>query len=386
MTRRIGVIGFIAMAASLWLPQSGPAAAPVSFRAQQNLPSTARCWHRVPSPNGTDTNNNYLEGVDGVSSNDLWAVGLDQGVFPNEGLIEHYDGSSWTVSAQINIGAGGTALYAVHAVSSNDVWSVGYFNRTLPLVEHWDGTGWFISETPVPGVAQSLVGVAAASSTDVWAVGDYNPTSNGPTQTLAFHWNGTGWTQVQTPSPGSFANQLNAIDVVSSNDVWAVGVYSNSNGTVATLTEHWDGTTWSVVPSPAPSLPDLTAVTTIASDDVWAVGSGPNGGFSIHWDGATWTTVAMPLVGVEDYLHGLAHTSSSDVWAVGEAAPNFESWQALALHWNGVRWTPVKAPSGPQEAHFYGVTDFTPSDAWAVGSMVPFGGIESTLTERLVRC
>ena len=173
---------------------------------------------------------------------------------------------------------------------------------------------------------------------------------------------------MQTPSPGSFANQLNAIDVVSSNDVWAVGVYSNSSGTVATLTEHWDGTTWSVVPSPAPSLTDLTAVTTIASDDVWAVGSGPNGGFSIHWDGATWTTVAMPLVGVEDYLHGLAHTSSSDVWAVGEASPNFESWQALALHWNGVRWTPVKAPSGPQEAHFYGVTDFTPSDAWAVGT------------------
>ena len=59
---------------------------------------------------------------------------------------------------------------------------------------------------------------------------------------------------------------------VSSSDVWAVG----SQGS-RTLTEHWDGTRWSVVTSPNP-LPTtkgnnfLTSVTTVSSGDVWAVG------------------------------------------------------------------------------------------------------------------
>ncbi len=39
---------------------------------------------------------------------------------------------------------------------------------------------------------------------------------------------------------------------MSVNDVWAVGEYIDF-GSFHTLTEHWNGTVWSVVPSPSPT-------------------------------------------------------------------------------------------------------------------------------------
>jgi len=331
-----------------------------------------------------------LYGLDGTSSSDLWAVGAfeTEQYLGNEALIEHWDGSTWSLNAKITI-SGDTSLLAVDAIAPDDAWAVGYYGITYPLIEHWDGTGWFISQTPTPGVDQRLFGVAAVSPTDIWAVGNYkaNPSSSS-TQTLIFHWDGTVWTQAPSPSPGAFANQLSAVDVVSSNDVWAVGNYVDASNNLYTLTEHWDGTTWSLVPSPAPSLTVLTGVTAIASNDVWAVGSGParTGGFSIHWDGTSWRHFPMPLVGVEDIMHGIASSSSTDVWAVGEASPNSESWQALALHWTGSRWTFARAPSPAGGGRFFGVADLPGGEAWAVGSMNRGTGEDSTFTEHFTTC
>ena len=94
----------------------------------------------------------------------------------------------------------------------------------------------------------------------------------------------------------------------------------------------------------------------------------------------------MPLVGVEDIMHGIASSSSTDVWAVGEASPNSESWQALALHWTGSRWTFARAPSPSGGGHYFGVADLSGGDAWAVGSMNRGTGEDSTFTEHFTTC
>src|SRR5207248_4313678 len=108
------------------------------------------------------------------------------------------------------------------------IWAVGdLVSQTLVL--HWDGSSWSIVPSPSPGSSNYLRGVAAVSSNDVWAVGDY---SGG---TLVLHWNGAKWSIV--PSPGTA--QLKRVAVVAANDVWAVGNYYN-NG-VQTQIEHWDG-------------------------------------------------------------------------------------------------------------------------------------------------
>jgi hypothetical protein len=79
-----------------------------------------------------------------------------------------------------------------------------------------------------------------------------------------------------SPNKGDGSNKLLAVSGTASNDVWAVGSFFNTNsGTNQTLTEHWDGSSWSIVYSPiAPSSSDnaLNSVRAIGKNNVWAVG------------------------------------------------------------------------------------------------------------------
>jgi hypothetical protein len=83
----------------------------------------------------------------------------------------------------------------------------------------------------------------------VWAVGTYG-TLFGVYYTLIEHWNGHAWSIVTSPSPWSAGSMLNGVVDISASDAWAVGVYSNNHFTSQTLTEHWNGSSWSVVKSP----------------------------------------------------------------------------------------------------------------------------------------
>ncbi len=47
----------------------------------------------------------------------------------------------------------------------------------------------------------------------------------------------SSWKVVPSPSPGSSANQLVAIEAVSAGTLWAVGSFSNTTGPSRTLTE-----------------------------------------------------------------------------------------------------------------------------------------------------
>ncbi len=84
--------------------------------------------------------------------------------------------------------------------------------------------------------ANGLNGVGVVSADDVWVVGYYDGNSTG--RTLTEHWDGTVWTIVPSPNSGSGTNILYGIAAVSANDVWAVGYYHNGT-TSQTLTEHW---------------------------------------------------------------------------------------------------------------------------------------------------
>ena len=54
---------------------------------------------------------------------------------------------------------------------------------------------------------------------------------------------------VETPEPN--AGALFSVAALTDSDVWAVGFGYGSPA--LTLTQHWDGSAWSVVPSPNPS-------------------------------------------------------------------------------------------------------------------------------------
>src|SRR5262249_41152282 len=148
-------------------------------------------------------------------------------------------------------------LYSVSANSATDIWAVGLAQGYLSgtgtehgVIEHWNGSSWSLVTTPHPGGDQ-LYSVKALSGDDVWAVGHYSNATN--EQTLIEHWNGTTWSQVTSPNPGgaSYNNDLLGVDAASANDAWAVGSYYNGVVTRA-LILHWNGSTWLPISSPSP--------------------------------------------------------------------------------------------------------------------------------------
>jgi hypothetical protein len=359
------------------------------------VPPVIGSWQRAISPNvgGATEVNNHLLSVDAVSKNDVWAVGWAQDPsgppYIKRTLIEHFDGNTWNIVPSRNRRNDTVSeLHSVSAVSSNDVWAVGSsHNGSLPsrtLIEHWDGTEWSIVLSPSPDKQfNELRGVAALSPNDAWAVGYRGGTKNEtPIETLILHWNGTSWTQVASPNVPVGANQLFGITAISANDIWAVGVAGG-----APLSMHWNGSLWSVVPVGVDrglSTQKLTAVSGSASNDVWAVGDGKgiftNQTFAtmLHWDGARWTektcraaSSSNPPDGYEGggpdaYFTGVAAAAGNDVWVVGVRGSG-----PMVLHWDGRAWTSVTHPRAfPNAATLRAVATANGGSAWSVGGEI----------------
>jgi hypothetical protein len=264
----------------------------------------------------------------------VWAVGhFRNSGGPFQTLIEHWNGSQWKVIPSPNVLASDNSLRGVAAVSANNIWAVGwYFNTnsgTLQtLIEHYNGSAWslFFTMNP-PGGNNELHSVTAVSANNVWAVGTTTDPSTEHSQTLIEHWNGTDWRAVSSPNPGTVINQLTGVAAVSANDIWAVGFSSGSiGGLVATLTEHWNGSQWKVVasPNPSPLGNHLMAVAAVSANDVWAVGdrvtsNGVNRTLIEHWNGTKWRVVFSPNKGTNNNtLRGVARLPQTDeLWAVG---------------------------------------------------------------------
>jgi hypothetical protein len=219
-------------------------------------------WSLVPSP-ANEPANSELVAISAVSANDIWAVGDSRAGTEGQGfepLIEHFNGSTWSVVPSAPVGTGSDFLSGVSAVSANSVWAVGRTgDHSVPLIEHFNGSSWTRVAQPVNGFDSSLNSVAAISSTDVWAVGEQNLN-----QTVIEHFNGTNWSVVPSPSVTANGAQdfLSSVSAIGSSDVWAVGFSGPPGSTQTTLAEHWDGTSWQIVPSanPGPASNELLSL------------------------------------------------------------------------------------------------------------------------------
>ena len=231
-----------------------------------------------------------------------------------------------------------------------------------------------------------LTAVTTVSANDIWAVG-YFFTSNGAPQTLTEHWNGTNWSIVASPNVGIGDNYLNGVAAVSSSDVWAVGE-EYSNGFYHMLLEHWNGTSWSVVTAPNVGLGQhLKSVVAISTNNVWAVGFYYNGTvfqtLFIHWNGTSWSQVASPSAGTGDnYLQSLMVVSANNIWAVGFYFNGQETpGNTLTEQWNGTSWSIVSSPNvGTGGSNLWGGSATAANDVWAVGE-AHNGSVYTTLTE-----
>ena len=210
-----------------------------------------------------------LSAIGGSGPTDLWAVGtvVPPGGSVIDSLVEHYNGTSWTVVPFSIQSACSTDLVdcffsagGVSASSPTDAWIVGNIaqpNPTVNLAAHWNGTTWQIVTAPAlhdgRGAIDELTGVTDISPTNAWASG-YEANANGANFRVPYvlHWNGTAWSMTKTPNQGGEGSLLRAVTALSATDIWAVGQVQQLNGTISTLTEHFNGSTWSVVASPNP--------------------------------------------------------------------------------------------------------------------------------------
>ncbi len=336
-----------------------------------------------------------FSGVATISANDAWAVGsyLNQTPigFLDQTLIEHWNGTQWSVVTSPNPGSTSNALGGIGAASADDIWAVGTSSNNSTsaqtLIEHWNGTQWSVVTSLNPGSSSNaLDGIAVISASDIWAVGSFSNNSTSA-QTLVEHWDGSQWSVVKSPNPGSIGNGLGSITAVNTNNLWAVGgSYSNSNSQ-QTLVEHWNGTQWSVVKSPNPTgstVNNLSGVAVVSANDIWAVGSG--NGFSTtlieHWNGSKWSIVQSPNPGQINLLDGVAVVSANNIWAVGQSLAG-PGGQTLIEQWNGKQWNAVQSPNQPGSTNNFlvGIAVISASDIWAVGGFQDSNLALNTLTE-----
>ena len=245
-------------------------------------------WSVVPSPNVANSSN-ILRYVTMVSHKDVWAVGQVGIDSRGPSLTLHWDGMQWTiVPGPVNPSWNqNTVLYGATAFGSGNVWAVGsHYVSSIrpnePLSLRWDGARWQQSDiAPVDKNFREyeMRSISGTGPADIWAVGGCN--GSGPcTGGLIEHWDGSAWSIVPVSnSPGVFS-WLYGVTALSANDVWAVGTtYSAATGT-RTLGLHWDGTSWTQEDTPNPSYADLNWPHAVAPDrtgGVWAVGEEKEG-------------------------------------------------------------------------------------------------------------
>jgi hypothetical protein len=342
-------------------------------------PRACAGWAVKPSPTkGSAT----LSAVAATSAKDVWAVGSYNTGGAYKTLIEHWNGTGWTIVPSPNPAAGfhtTNALTAVVAITAKNAWAFGFFEKTTTsfrtLVEHWNGVKWSVVPSPNSGPGENtLLAATARNGTDIWAVGYHN--DPGHRRTLTEHWNGANWSIVASPSVGSGDNFLFGAAAASGGPVWAVGSDSVSFG--QTLALRWNGQAWTLGKTVSPGDGDrfLQAVAAPAARYALAVGSYLKGNqtraLAERWTGNGWSLVpaASPAA---DYnsLQAVAATGTKSAWAVGTRRTSIgKPFRTLAEHWDGTRWTAVPSPSvGLGDNWLFGVTAVPNGGGfWAVGT------------------
>ncbi len=163
----------------------------------------------------------------------------------------------------------------------------------------------------------------------------------------------TDWAIVTTPSQ---SYSLNGVSCVSKSFCFAAGGVEVLNGIgiqMQTLTEEWNGSTWSIVTSPDPAGTEPAELSSVSCYDathcvaVGNVGTGTTASFSEIWNGSAWSLMSTKNPGREGGdLEGVSCPSPTLCMAVGykSAAADEAAGPALIEKWDGSTWSVSAKP------------------------------------------
>lgn len=202
--------------------------------------------------------------ISGTSGSDVWVMGAT--------TTAHYNGSSWTTFAPF-VPSGATydsgfdgPTAQVFAAGPSDVWAeVPVISDSNPatqetLLEHFDGTSW--SLVTAPGVSSSTtdIGEITGSGPDDVYVAISTTGSTAPGQLL--HFDGSAWSVESLPQEADLLE--GGLSVTGPDDGLDLGITNDLSGYAAQLT---DGT-WSDATLPFSGAAPLTQ--TGGTGRVWA--------------------------------------------------------------------------------------------------------------------
>jgi hypothetical protein len=298
--------------------------------------------------------------------------------------IEHWDGSTWSIAPLVTV-TSQSRLNSVSCATATSCFAVGSYQASLgayTLIEHWNGRKWSVTHSPNPTgtFISSLDSVSCTSASRCTAVGTYEAAQS--QKTLVERWNGTTWAIVRSPNPsGALLAELNGVSCLNGTNCTAVGLAFTRSGSEP-LIEHWNGTTWSVVPAPSPkraAIADLIGVSCPAATSCTAVGIAESisAGFKLvlttlieHWDGHLWTTVDPGNVAGAELI-GVSCYSVKHCLAVGIKPTGFGfGGGPVVARLNGGRWSTVSTPSpkGAIQTGLSSVSCRSAASCYAVGS------------------
>lgn len=269
--------------------------------------------------------------------------------------------ASWTVQ-RLPTPNKTAQLSAVSCPSRSLCMAVGAIWNGGPLVERWNGKRW--TDQRFPGMHGSLSAVSCPSARDCMAVGDWLLDSG--YHQVVLRWNGRNWSPQAGPG-------LDAVSCTSAR--FCMGVSGNGPGRAGGETNfvaaQWNGKTWAVslptVPGPT-GFTRLSGISCASSTDCMAVGddaivSACDCSLTEHWNGTSWSPTMDPF---QDSVNGISCPSPTACTAVASRGFLFPNPPALG-QWNGRTWSTPRTPAGWSGADFTAVSCPSPSACLIVG-------------------
>jgi hypothetical protein len=326
-------------------------------------------WQNIPLARKSTVD---LWSVSARAPSDAWAAGWGfRGSGPNHALIEHWNGTRWTVARLPRLHAADSMLFGVSAAGPRSAWAVGmtrYANRagkidsrlTRSLLLHWDGASWREQSLPWARRGRILDKVVATGPSSVWALSRGQQDSRRPS--LIEHWNGTRWQAV--PAPFGPNDPITGFSATAWNNAWAVGSYAQGGTKWVKyshpLAAHWNGHSWRLTHVPdRPGNNDsaLIDVAAVRSDDAWAIGDSQrldlhgDGSLStngivallLHWDGRSWQVMSGVAPPIYDGIPAITAAADGSAWAIGDCYID-----SLIVEWTNGAWEMASHPRDTQ--------------------------------------
>src|SRR5258708_3994521 len=235
----------------------------------------------------------------------------------------------------------------------------------------------------------SLFGVSCGPATSCPAVGQESTAANRGSD-LPQAWNGR-----ILPGPGTHSSDsvLRSVSCSTANICIAVGQKRIDTAVPAkevSLTETWNGTRWTVVPSPSPgtSVNDLTGLSCPGHRTCVAAGWLLNGRspfsqpLAMRWDGGKWRLLHPLSAGPVTALDGISCAHPAGCMAIGAYLGKSGTHGLLAESWNGTRWRVLRtAALVPAEANLLAISCPRPGRCVAVGNYLARTGTVRALAE-----